>query len=167
MLRRHLAQSFHTELHVESPTGGVYADACVLLIQLRFPVLQLVQRFWVTLPEILAARGALRLRTCLGTVSDDRSKVFRIFPPLESQSFDVHDVSLQVPSVFHCSWSDSVKHFDNDQMLQYLVRAIQPLGLSFSDDVVAMECSHRVRLKAVVYLVTYLECCISCFTENA
>ena len=41
-LRHHLAQSFQTELHLESPTGRVYADACVLLIQLRFHVFQLV-----------------------------------------------------------------------------------------------------------------------------
>ena len=67
-------------------------------------------------------------------VSDDRSKVFRIFQPLESLFFDVHDVPLQVPSVFR-SKSDSVNHFDHDQLLQYLV--------------VAMDCSHRVRLKAV------------------
>ena len=40
--RHHLAQSFHTELHVESPTGHVYADACILLIQLRLHLFQLV-----------------------------------------------------------------------------------------------------------------------------
>ena len=64
--------------------------------------------------------------------------VFRIFQPLESLSFDVHDVSVQVPSVFHCLWSDSVKHFDHDQSLQYLIQTIQLLGLSFCNDVVAM-----------------------------
>ena len=32
--RHHLAQSVHTELHVESSTGHVDADACILLIQL-------------------------------------------------------------------------------------------------------------------------------------
>ena len=165
--RHHLTQPFDTELHVESSTGHVNADASILLIQLSFHVLQLVQRFSVTLPEILAARGALRLRTCLGTVSDDRSKVLRIFQPLESLSFDVHDVSLQVPSVFDCSWSDSVKHFDNDQLHQNLIRVIQLLKLSFSDDVVAMDCSRRVRLKAAAYKVTYLECCIACFSKNA
>ena len=56
-------------------------------------------------------------------------------------SFGVHDVSLQVPSVFHCPCSDSVKYFDHDQLLQYLIQTIQLLGPSFCDDVVAMDCS--------------------------
>ena len=50
---------------------------------------------------------------------------------------------------------------NHDQLSQYLIQTIQFLGFSFSDDVVAVDCSHRVRLKAVKYLVTYLESCIS------
>ena len=101
-LCHHLAQSFHTELHVESPTEHIHADACVLLTQLRLHLFQLVERFWVTFPETLAAQGALRLCACHGTVYDDRSKVFRIFQPLESLFFDVHEVGLQVLTVFQC-----------------------------------------------------------------
>ena len=41
------------------------------------------------------------------------------------------------------------------------------LGFSFSSDVVAVDCSHRVRLKAVQNLVTYLEACIHHFSENS
>ena len=79
----------------------------------------------------------------------------------------VHDVSLQVLSMFSCSWSNSVKYLDHDQLLEYLVQTIQFLGFSLSDDVVAVDCSHRVRLKAAADLVTYLECRISCFFENS
>ena len=43
------------------------------------------------------------------------SKVFRIFQPIEALTVDVHDVSLQVLSMFSCSWSNSVKYFDHDQ----------------------------------------------------
>ena len=56
-------------------------------------------------------------------------------------------------------WSTSViKYFDHDQLLQYPIQTIQFLGFSFRDDIVAVGCSHRVRLKAVRNLVTYLEC---------
>ena len=113
-LRHHLAQSFHTELQVASPAGRVYADACVLRIQLCFPRPPTRPNASRSLqPGILDFRAALRLRTCLGPVSDDPNKVFRIAQPLESLYFDVHYVSLQVPSVFHCTWSDSVEHFDS------------------------------------------------------
>ena len=54
-----------------------------------------------------------------------KSKMFRIFPQLESLSVNVHDVALQVLSMFSCSWSDSVKHFDHVQPLQYLTQTIQ------------------------------------------
>ena len=77
----------------------------------------------------------------------------RIFQPLESLTVDVHDVSLQ--SMFSCTWSNSVKYFYHDQLLQYLIQTIQLLGFSFRDDIVAVDCSHRVRLKAVIDLVTY------------
>ena len=90
-----------------------------------------------------------------------------ILQPLESLTVDVHDVSLQVLSMFSCSWSNSVKYFDHDQSLQNLIQTIQSLGFSFRDDVIAVDCSHRVRLKAVIDLVTYLECCMSCFFENS
>ena len=165
--RHHHTQLLHTELNVESSTGHVHADACILLIQLCFHLFQLVQRFWITCPKVLAARGALWLRAHLRRVSDDRSKMLRIFQPPESLTVDVHDVSLQVLSMFSCSWSNSVKYLYHDQLLQYLIQTIQFLGFSLGDDVVAIDCSHRVRLKAVRDLVTYLECYISCFFENS
>ena len=71
----------------------------------RMPNLPLDTCMLMPVSEILAARGALRHCTNLETVSDDRSKVFRIFQSLESLPFVVHDVPLQVLSVFHCSWS--------------------------------------------------------------
>ena len=93
--------------------------------------------------------------------------MLRIFQPLEALTVDVHDVSLQVLSMFSCSWSNSVKYFYHDQVLQYLIQTIQFLGFSFRDDIVAVDCSHRVHLKAMIDLVTFLECCVSCFFENS
>ena len=69
----------------ESSTGHVNADACILLIQLSFHLFQLVQRFWIAFPEVLATWRTLWLRAHLGTVSDYRSKMLRIFQPLESR----------------------------------------------------------------------------------
>ena len=106
--RHHLTQLLHTELSVESSTGHVNTDACILLIQLSFHLFQLVQRCRIASPKVLATRGALWLRAHFRTVSDDRSKMLRIFQPLESVTVDVHDVSLQVLSMFSCSWSNSV-----------------------------------------------------------
>ena len=98
--RHHLTQPLYTELNVESSAGHVDADACILLVQLSFHLFQLVQRFWIAFPKVLAAWGALWLRAHLGTVSDDRSKMLRIFQPLEYLTVDVHDASLQVLSMF-------------------------------------------------------------------
>ena len=55
--RHHLTQPLHTELNVESSTGHVNADACILLIQLSFHLFQLVPRFWIAFPEVLATWG--------------------------------------------------------------------------------------------------------------
>ena len=97
--RHHLTQPFHTELNVESSSGHLNTDACILLIQLFFHLFQLVQLLWIAFPEVLATWGTLWLRAHLGTVSDDRSKMLRIFQPLESLTVDVHNVSLHVPSI--------------------------------------------------------------------
>ena len=48
--RHHRTQSFHAETHFESPT-----DTCVLLVQLRLRLRQLVQRFGTPPTEILFA----------------------------------------------------------------------------------------------------------------
>ena len=54
-----------------------------------------------------------------------------------------------------------------DQLLQYLIQTIQFLGFSFRADVVAADCRHRIRLEAMIDLVTCLKCCISCLFENS
>ena len=82
--RPNFTQPLHTELNVESSTGHGVADACILLTQLSFHLFQLVQRFWIALPEVLATWRTLWLRAHLGTVSDDRSKMLRIFQPFEN-----------------------------------------------------------------------------------
>ena len=46
--------------------------------------------------------------------------------------------------MFSCSWFNSVKYFDNDQLLQHDIQTIEFLGFSFRDDVVAVDCGHRV-----------------------
>ena len=74
-----ISRPFHAELSVESSTGHVNTDACILLIQLSFHHFQLVQRFWIAFPEVLATWGTLWLRAHLGTVSDARRKKLRSF----------------------------------------------------------------------------------------
>ena len=56
---------------------------------------------------------------------------------------------------------------NHDQLSQYLIQTIHFLGFSSSAGVVAVDCSHRVHLKAVIYLVRYLEPCIPYFSENS
>ena len=107
--RLHLTQPLHTELNVESSTGHVNADDCFLLIQLSLHLFQLVQRFWIAFPEVLATWGTLWLRDHFGPVSDDHNKMLWILQLLKSLTVDVHDVSLQVLSMFSCSKSNSVK----------------------------------------------------------
>ena len=137
--------------------------------QLCFHLFHLVQRFWIGSPRGPCwTQGALRLRAHLGTVSDDRSKMFRIFQPLESLT--VHCTRCVSSSTVHRSAALG-------PTLSSTLAATNCFSTSsgrsnFSGSPSAMMSSpwiaaHRVRHKAVIDLVTHLECCVSCFFENS
>ena len=120
---------------------------------------QLVQRFWIASPKVLAARGALRLRAHLRTVSDDRSKMLRIFQPLESLMYTMCLINYRPCSA-------ALGPTLSSSLTTTSCFSTSSRRFNFSGSPSAMM-SSPCSLKAVIDLVTYLECCISCFFENS
>ena len=164
--RHHLTQPLHTELNVESSTGHVDADACILLIQLSFHLFQLVQRFWIA----SAPRGPLLPGELCGFAPTLERFLTIAARCLRSSSHSNPCPLMYTMCLFRCCPCSAAlgptRTLTTTKLLQYSIQTIQFLGFSFRDDAVAVDCSHRVRLKAVINLVTYLECCIPCFFEN-